>query len=259
MQLYQNDYQIADQNECDLESSSTSQQDMLEKELTILEKKYLLAIERGDIATVLFHLNEYNNNLYFEKFNKNVLDPFGRSALHIAIEYNNIEMIQVLLNHQLDTNECLLHAINEEFVEAVEILLQHQDNLINNPLPDPDESVKTSSNDLKTNTNIKKKWKFLYNTFILNYKRNNKKDLNSRKPVLNSFSSDITPLMLASHKDNYEIIKILLNRGESIVEPVIIIKIFYIIFVFLYIFIFHYSMMLNVFVMNVMYQDWKTV
>ena len=155
MQLYKNDYQIADQNECDLEeSSSTSQQDMLEKELTILEKKYLLAIERGDIATVLFHLNEYNNNLYFEKFNKNVLDPFGRSALHIAIEYNNIEMIQVLLNHQLDTNECLLHAINEEFVEAVEILLQHQDNLINNPLPDPDESVKTSSNDLKTNTNI---------------------------------------------------------------------------------------------------------
>ena len=59
MQLYKNDYQIADQNECDLEeSSSTSQQDMLEKELTILEKKYLLAIERGDIATVLFHLNE---------------------------------------------------------------------------------------------------------------------------------------------------------------------------------------------------------
>lgn len=258
MQLYKNDYQIADQNECDLESSSTSQHEMLEKELTILEKKYLLAIERGDIATVLFHLNEYNN-LNFEKFNKNVLDPFGRSALHIAIEYNNIEMIQVLLNHQLDTNECLLHAINEEFVEAVEILLQHQDNLINNSLlPDPDESTKTSSNDLKANTNIKKKWKFLYNTFILNYKRNNKKDSNSRKPVLNSFSSDITPLMLASHKDNYEIIKILLNRGESIIEPVIIIKFFY--FLHFYVFFFlHYSMMLNVFVMNVMYQDWKTV
>lgn len=35
-----------------------------------------------------------------------------------------------------------------------------------------------------------------------------------------SFTTDITPLILASHKDNYEIIKILLDRGEQIPEPV---------------------------------------
>ena len=35
-----------------------------------------------------------------------------------------------------------------------------------------------------------------------------------------SFTPDITPLILASHKDNYEIIKILLDRGEQISEPV---------------------------------------
>lgn len=35
-----------------------------------------------------------------------------------------------------------------------------------------------------------------------------------------SFTADITPLILASHKDNYEIIKILLDRGEQIPEPV---------------------------------------
>jgi transient receptor potential cation channel subfamily C member 4 len=34
-----------------------------------------------------------------------------------------------------------------------------------------------------------------------------------------SFTPDITPLILASHKDNYEIIKILLDRGDSIQEP----------------------------------------
>ncbi len=34
-----------------------------------------------------------------------------------------------------------------------------------------------------------------------------------------SFTSDITPLILAAHKDNYEIIKILLDRGETIFEP----------------------------------------
>lgn len=36
-----------------------------------------------------------------------------------------------------------------------------------------------------------------------------------------SFTPDITPLVLAAHKDNYEIIKILLDRGEQITEPVI--------------------------------------
>jgi ankyrin repeat protein len=35
-----------------------------------------------------------------------------------------------------------------------------------------------------------------------------------------SFTSDVTPLILAAHKDNYEIIKILLDRGEQIPEPV---------------------------------------
>ena len=39
-----------------------------------------------------------------------------------------------------------------------------------------------------------------------------------------SFTSDITPLILAAHKDNYEIIKILLDRGEQIPEPVIFIN-----------------------------------
>ena len=36
------------------------------------------------------------------------------------------------------------------------------------------------------------------------------------------FTADITPLILAAHKDNYEIIKILLDRGEEIPEPVIL-------------------------------------
>ena len=42
----------------------------------------------------------------------------------------------------------------------------------------------------------------------------------SVNPASKSFTPDITPLILASHKDNYEIIKILLDRGEQIPEPV---------------------------------------
>jgi len=34
-----------------------------------------------------------------------------------------------------------------------------------------------------------------------------------------SFTPDITPLLLAAHRDNYEIIKILLDRGDRIVKP----------------------------------------
>lgn len=33
------------------------------------------------------------------------------------------------------------------------------------------------------------------------------------------FTPDITPLMLAAHKNNYEIIKILLDRGATLPDP----------------------------------------
>lgn len=95
-----------------------------ERQLTADEKKYLLAAERGDIATVKYYLDEAHN---FPKFNINAVDPLGRSALYIAIEYENIEMIEVLLSNHVDIGEALLHAINEEFVEAVEMLLNYID------------------------------------------------------------------------------------------------------------------------------------
>jgi hypothetical protein len=95
-----------------------------ERELSSDEKKYLLAAERGDIAGVKYYLEEAGS---FDKFNMNAVDPLGRSALYIAIEYENIEMIEMLLSFHVDVGEGLLHAINEEFVEAVEILLNYQD------------------------------------------------------------------------------------------------------------------------------------
>jgi hypothetical protein len=36
----------------------------------------------------------------------------------LAIEYENIEMIELLLNYNVDTGEAILHAIDEEFVEG---------------------------------------------------------------------------------------------------------------------------------------------
>lgn len=97
-----------------------------ERELTLDEKKYLLAAERGDIARVRAYLEEAQSGV-LAMFNINAVDPLGRSALYIAIEYENIEMIETLLEFHVDVGEALLHAINEEFVEAVELLLNYQD------------------------------------------------------------------------------------------------------------------------------------
>ena len=46
-----------------------------DRELSVYEKKYLLATERGDLASVKYYLDEANN---FEKFDKNTVDPLGK-------------------------------------------------------------------------------------------------------------------------------------------------------------------------------------
>ena len=62
-----------------------------------------------------------------QNININCVDPLGRSALLMAIDNENLEMVELLINHRVDTKDALLHAISEEFVEAVEVLLDHED------------------------------------------------------------------------------------------------------------------------------------
>ncbi len=130
-----------------------------DKELTLDEKKYLLAVERGDIATVKQYLEDVAS---LEDFNINAKDPLGRSALHIAIEYENIEMIELLLNNHVDVGEAILHAINEEFVEAVEMLLNYQDHGKNYL-----ETMASEDSDAKKNVSINFVFLFV-NSIVLN-------------------------------------------------------------------------------------------
>ena len=67
--------------------------------------------------------------------NINCVDPLGRSALLMAIDNENLEMVELLINHRMDTKDALLHAISEEFVEAVEVLLDHEDSCHKNGDP----------------------------------------------------------------------------------------------------------------------------
>ncbi|XP_029054637.1 transient receptor potential-gamma protein isoform X2 [Osmia bicornis bicornis] len=144
--------------------------------LSIKEKKYLLAVERGDVASVRRMLQGSRET----EMNINCVDPLGRSALLMAIDNENLEMVELLIEHKVDTKDALLHAISEEFVEAVEVLLEHEESLHRNGEPHSWEALPSDTA---------------------------------------TFTPDITPLILSAHRDNYEIIKILLDRGSTLPMP----------------------------------------
>lgn len=79
-----------------------------------------------------------------EKININCVDPLGRSALLMAIDNENLEMVELLINYKVDTKDALLHAISEEFVEAVERLLDHEEEFHRNGEPHVSSSVSSA-------------------------------------------------------------------------------------------------------------------
>lgn len=94
-----------------------------EAELSALERSYLGAVEKGDYASVEQALEEAE--IYF-RININCIDPLGRTALLIAIENENLEIIELLLRYNVYVGDALLHAIRKEVVGAVELLLNHK-------------------------------------------------------------------------------------------------------------------------------------
>ncbi|XP_044594213.1 transient receptor potential protein [Cotesia glomerata] len=115
-----------------------------------------------------------------EILNINCVDPLNRSALIAAIENENVELIHILLEWKIQVKDALLHAIKEEYVEAVEILLDYEEKIHVPGEPYSWEALESGD----------------YN-----------------------FTPDITPLILAAHKNNYEILKILLDRGATLPCP----------------------------------------
>lgn len=83
-----------------------------------------MAVERGDHANVRRMLQKAFRKRHF---NINCVDPFGRGALTLAIDAENMEMVELLVVMGVETKDSLLLAINAEFVEAVELLLEHEE------------------------------------------------------------------------------------------------------------------------------------
>uniref|UniRef100_A0A8B9GG84 Transient receptor potential cation channel subfamily C member 5 n=1 Tax=Amazona collaria TaxID=241587 RepID=A0A8B9GG84_9PSIT len=141
-----------------------------EAELSAEEKAYLSAVEKGDYASVKHALQEAE--IYYN-ININCMDPLGRSALLIAIENENLEIMELLLSHSVYVGDALLYAIRKEVVGAVELLLNYRK-------PSGEKQVTSIANPLYTY---------------------------------------ITPIMLAAHTNNYEIIKLLVQRRVTIPRP----------------------------------------
>lgn len=57
----------------------------------------------------------------------NCVDSLGRGSLTLSIDGENMEMVELLVIMGVDTKDALLQAINAEFVEAVELLLEHEE------------------------------------------------------------------------------------------------------------------------------------
>nr|XP_014085675.1 transient-receptor-potential-like protein isoform X3 [Bactrocera oleae] len=149
----------------------------LPQPLLLEEKKFLLAVERGDMGNVRRILQKAHRKRHI---NINCMDPLGRRALTLAIDNENLEMVELLVIMGIETKDALLHAINAEFVEAVELLLEHEELIYKEGEPYSWQKV----------------------------------DMNTAV-----FPPDITPLILAAHKDNFEILKILLDRGAAVPVP----------------------------------------
>ncbi|GMS89249.1 hypothetical protein PENTCL1PPCAC_11424, partial [Pristionchus entomophagus] len=154
----------------DVSVSSTNDGDRADK-----ERHFLLACERGDIGSVRKTVTSARD----DGLDINCVDPLGRSALLIAVENENIEMIELLLEENVETGDAILYAIEEENVEAVEILISYLEKI---------DKFNPETQGVEINEH-------------------------------SAFTPDLTPIILAAHKDNFECYKLLYDKKATIPRP----------------------------------------
>uniref|UniRef100_A0A0X3PE78 Transient-receptor-potential-like protein n=1 Tax=Schistocephalus solidus TaxID=70667 RepID=A0A0X3PE78_SCHSO len=142
-----------------------------------LNRIFLDAVERGDKSTVTRCLR------CPQPVNVNCTNMLGRTAIQIAVDNENFEIVELLLQEpNIRIGDALLYAIQEGVYRIVEMLIDHH-------------SI--------TKEVLGTSWS----------KRV------SRSEESHDFSADISPVILASICNQFEILQLLLSRGARIERP----------------------------------------
>ncbi|XP_039248762.2 short transient receptor potential channel 5-like isoform X1 [Styela clava] len=138
--------------------------------LKSIEMLYLKFAGQGDVQMVEKLFKKYSE----EQLNRNCTDFFDRTALVLAITNRHEDMIKCLLSNGVDLTESLFYAIENEFTEAVEYIL---------------------------------------NSDTAKQTRHVEMLVTSEESIFPRF---LSPIMLAAHKNNYDILEILYNHGHRL-------------------------------------------
>ncbi|XP_028656119.1 short transient receptor potential channel 6a [Erpetoichthys calabaricus] len=154
--------------------------------LTPEEERFLDAAEYGNIPVVRKMLEECHD------LNVNCVDYMGQNALQLAVANEHLEVTELLLNKEnlARIGDALLLAISKGYVRIVEALLSHKAFAETKRLTTSPSQAELQHDDF-----------FAY-------------DEDGTR-----FSHDVTPIILAAHCHEYEIVHILLRKGARIERP----------------------------------------
>ncbi|BFZ03481.1 hypothetical protein BsWGS_06520 [Bradybaena similaris] len=177
------DYGLPDKRASAMPSQGSLFTNFEDVQLTDEERVFLNAAYLGDVGIVRQSLEDSAES----SLNVNCVDYMGRNALHLAIDSEKLDVIEILLDN-LSFNcieEALLHAISKGATKIVKIIIEHP-----NFMAGEDKLRRMGGGDA---------------FFRLEEK--------------SQFPPDITPLILAAHYNNHEIIQMFLSRNHTIEKP----------------------------------------
>jgi transient-receptor-potential calcium channel protein len=147
------------------------------------DEEFLRAVELGDIPTVRKLFSNPNNHV-----DCNCTDILGRTPLRLAVENEHLEIVELLLDRSEPRKlyEALLLAISLDHDEIAEVILKHP---IYEKL-EKQESIYSSNN------------------FYLSLVGDD-----------SQFTAETTPLILAAQRNRFEIVSLLIRKGNKIEKP----------------------------------------
>uniref|UniRef100_A0AAY4E635 Transient receptor ion channel domain-containing protein n=1 Tax=Denticeps clupeoides TaxID=299321 RepID=A0AAY4E635_9TELE len=153
--------------------------------LSSTEERFLEAAEYGNVPVVRKMLAELPD------LNVSCVDYMGQNALQLAVANEHLEVTELLLkkDNLSRIGDALLLAISKGYIRIVEAILSHQAFADTRRLTNSPSQAETQD------------------------------DFFAYDEDGTRFSQDITPVILASHCHEYEIVHILLRKGARIERP----------------------------------------